>query len=374
MLYFDYQASTPLAMGVADAMLPFITGGHGNPHSDDHAAGWEAADAIELARAKVAGAIGCDEGEIVFTSGATEANNIAILGANRGRSNGSRRVLVSAIEHKAVLAPARFLTENGFELVILPVLQDGSVDLDVLASELKGGALLVSIGAANNEIGTVQDLAAISNMVRETGALFHSDATQAIGWRGFDTEETGIDVASFSAHKIGGPKGIGALFVRHSARDRIGPIMFGGEQEGGLRPGTLPTQLCVGFGAACEALPDGTVIDQWRATTDRLSSALQEKIPGMRRNGQEKGGHPGNLSATLPGVEADILITRLQPKMALSRGSACTSGISEPSHVLRAVGLGVEEVNATVRLSTGPATTMFETEMAADLIAQALNT
>lgn len=373
MLYLDYQASAPLAASVFDAMLPFFTGVHGNPHSDDHAAGWEASRAIEQARAKVADAIGCDAEEVVFTSGATEANNIAILGAAAGRSGGSRRVLISAIEHKAVLAPARALAKRGFDLVVLPVLQDGSIDLNVLKSELDRGACLVSIGAANNEIGTVQDLETIGCMVREAGVLFHSDATQTLAWRGFDADTAVVDLASFSAHKIGGPKGVGALLIRHAARNRIASVMFGGEQEGGIRPGTLPTPLCVGFGAACESLPDGKVIEQWRAMTDFLASALEDLIPGMRRNGQRHGGHPGNLSATLPGIEADMLIARLQPKLALSRGSACTSGITEPSHVLRAIGLDVDDANATVRLSTGPATTMQDVELAAELIAKALD-
>lgn len=360
-----------MAEGVLAAMMPFLVGSYGNPHSDDHAAGWAASQAVEHARGQIASTVGCQTHEIVFTSGATEANNIAILGAGAAWTDGPQRILVSSIEHKAVLAPARALAARGHELVAIPVDRDGTIDLDTLRSELSHGAALVSIGAANNEIGTVQDLAAVAELAREAGALFHSDATQALAWSGFDADAAGTDLASFSAHKMGGPKGVGALYVRQDVRKRIAPITFGGEQEDGLRPGTSPTHSCVGFGAACAMLPDPERVARWRATTRHLEALLCAAFPTLRRNGRPEDGHPGNLSVTLPGVEADVLVARLQPRLAVSRGSACTSGMTEPSHVLRAIGLTLEETDATLRLSTGPGTAMQEVEEAASIIADA---
>lgn len=372
MIYLDHQASAPMAEGVLDAMLPFLEGRYGNPHSDDHAAGWEASEAVERARGQVAAAIGCEPDEIVFTSGATEANNIALLGAASVLEDGPRRILVSAIEHKAVLAPARALAAHGHELVVVPVGPDGRIDMDMLDAEIARGADLVSVGAVNNEIGTVQDLAAVAELAAGAGALFHSDATQALAWRGFDALSAGVDLASFSAHKMGGPKGIGALYVARDARGRIAPIAHGGEQEDGLRPGTLPTPSCVGFGEACSRLPDPLGVAAWQAVTDRLEASLLGAFPALRRNGSRGDRHPGNLSLTLPGLYAGVLVARLQPDVAVARGSACTSGMPEPSHVLRAIGLGAEEAEATLRLSTGPGTTADEVDEAVALIVAAV--
>jgi cysteine desulfurase len=372
-IYLDYQASTPVSSAVVEAMAPYYSVGYANPHSDDHAAGWAAAEAVEVARRRVAGTIGADASELIFTSGATEANNLAILGAAAALGDRRGRIVVTAIEHKAVLAPARELARRGFDVVVVPVQRDGVLDIARTAEAIGDRAALVSVGAVNNEIGTVQDLAALADLARGAGALFHSDATQALGWGAMEANAAGVDLASFSAHKVGGPKGVGALFVAGSARDRVEPIQFGGGQEDGLRPGTVPTPLCVGFGAACLRLPDAEAVQRWRAVTARLHEGLATAVPGLVLNGAPSPRHPGNLSLTMPGIEADALVARLQPHVAVSRGSACTSGIPEPSHVLRAIGLDARAAEATVRFSTGVGTTDDEVDRAIEHVSRALS-
>ncbi|MCP3733842.1 cysteine desulfurase [Sphingomonas sp. RP10(2022)] len=370
-IYLDHQASAPPSPTVLSAMMPFISGIYANPHSDDHAAGWAASDAVEAARAHVAGALGAETGEIVFTSGATEANNIAILGVAEAATD-RRAIVVGAIDHKSVLAPARALGRRGFKVHIAPVDDDGAIDLAVLGDLVNDDTLLVSIGAVNNEIGSVQRLADISRICRDAGALLHSDATQGLAWGAVDVEAAGVDFASVSAHKAGGPKGVGALFVSSTSADRIAPVIHGGDQENGLRPGTLPTPLCVGFGAACTDLPDEDGIERWREVTDHLLAGLRGAIPGLRLNGAPSPRHPGNLSVLLPDGDAAAVVARLQPRLAVSRGSACTSGTPEPSHVLRAIGLSAVEAERTIRLSTGPGTRIEEVERAVALIAAAV--
>lgn len=371
-LYFDHQASTPVTAAVAQAMYPYFSDVCANPHSNDHAAGWVASGAIEEARARVAEAIGCDSDEIVFTSGATEANNLAILGAAEAAPRDRMKIVVTSIEHKSVLAPARALSVRGFEVITVPVSHDGTLDFEAFAEALARKPFLVSVGAVNSEIGTVQDLERIGEMLKESDALLHSDATQALAWRAIDVESAKLDLASFSAHKMGGPKGIGALFVRRECRDQLRPIQFGGEQQGGLRPGTLPTPLCVGFGVACETLPHEQEIVQWRRTTSDLMDKLSLHFPSLRVNGTPCLGHPGNLSVTIPGIEADALLARLQPGLAISRGSACTSGLPEPSHVLRAIGFNSSYAASTLRFSTSPSTTKKEVELAISMLRDAM--
>jgi cysteine desulfurase len=352
------------------AMSPYVITHFANPHSEDHAAGWAAADAIEHARAQVAAAMGAEPEEIYFTSGATEANNLAILGVAEAAA-GRRTVIVGATEHKSVIGPARALARRGLKLRGAPVNADGMIDLDALRRLIDDDTLLVSIGAVNNEIGTVQHLAAISAMCHAVGALLHSDVTQALGWNAIDVEAAGLDYASASAHKVGGPKGIGTLFVAAGAADRIAPIIFGGEQERGLRPGTLPTPLCVGFGAACDELPDDDSVARWRGVTARLLAGIGAAIPGIRLNGAADPRHPGNLNILMPECDAAAFVARLQPGLAVSRGSACTSGTPEPSHVLRAIGLSAPEAERSIRLSTGPTTTAAEVDAAIGMIALA---
>ena len=353
-------------------MLPYYETKFANPHSDDHAAGWAAADAIDHARGRIATALGSEREEIYFTSGATEANNLAILGVAEAATD-RRTVVIGMTEHKSVIGPARALARRGFELRVVPVDADGHVDLAALRALVDETTLLVSIGAVNNEIGTVQPLEVVSSICRGNGALFHSDVTQALGWRAIDVETCGLDLASASAHKVGGPKGIGCLFVSASAAKRIGPVTFGGEQEGGLRPGTLPTPLCVGFGVACEALPDAGAVARWREITARLHDGILSAIPGARLNGAPSPRHPGNLNIMLPGGDAAAMVARLQPELAISRGSACTSGTPEPSHVLRAIGLSGAYAERSIRLSTGRETTVDEVDEAVRLIATAVS-
>jgi cysteine desulfurase len=358
-IYLDHQASTPLSPGVFAAMTPYFTEFYANPHSDDHAAGWSASFAIDEARAAIADAIAVDPSELTFTSGATEANNLALLGVAAACSAGSR-IIVTSIEHKSVLGPARALASRGFDVVVLPVGSDGLLDLEVLGSALEVPTALVSVGAVNNEIGVVQPMAAIAALCRSRGALIHTDATQALSWGAADPTGWNVDFASLSSHKAGGPKGVGALYVSLNARNRIEAVQHGGEQEDGLRPGTLPTPLCVGFAEACRSIPDAAAVARWRGVTRALLSGLEDIWPGLRVNGSRADRHPGNLNVMLPGVEGDQLLAMLQPNLAISRGSACTSGTPEISHVLAAIGISPGAADASLRLSTGAFTTMDE--------------
>lgn len=352
-------------------MRDAMEGLYGNPHSHEHAAGWAAADAIEQARAKVASSISADDDEIVFTSGATEANNIAILGACDHAKR--RRVVVSAIEHKAVLGPARELRNRGYEVIEAPVKNSGVVDLEKISELIDERTSLVSCMAVNNEIGTVQPTREIAQMCQKVGAIFHVDAAQALGWGGVNLLSCQADLLSLSAHKAGGPKGVGALFVRREIRERLAPIFYGGEQEGGLRPGTLPTPLCVGFGEACAHLPTSGEVGQWRSRTLKFLDGLLISLPGLSVNGDGELRHPGAISAVLPRTDAETVVMRLQPDVAISRGSACTSGMPEPSHVLRAIGLDYAQCNRTVRIGIGRFTTDEELSFAFDALMSAVS-
>lgn len=331
-----------------------------NPHSSEHAAGWIVADAVESARGEVAAALCVDNDEVVFASGATEADNLALLGCGTAPAIRRRRVIVGALEHKAVLGPARELERRGFEVLVAPATTEGVVDLDALSGLIDDQTLLVSVMLVNNEIGTVQPIGEVATLCSAAGALLHVDAAQAFGWMPIDAYGLGADMMSVSGHKMGGPKGVGALFVRREVRQRLAPLMFGGEQEDGLRPGTLPVPLCVGLGAACGVLPDAEEVRLWRARTTRLEAALLDMHAGAWINGSKTDRHPGCISITFHGIDAEQLVARLQPEIAVSRGSACTSGIPEPSHVLRAIGLSAADCDATVRISTGRFTTDVE--------------
>lgn len=350
-------------------MQPFYTEYYANPHATDHAAGWSASDAIEAARRDVANAINADADEIIFTSGATEANNLAIRGLTR--SDPSRtKIIVSAIEHKAVLAPAREVAREGFELVLAPVDSEGRIDLGRLSELVDDQTLLVSAMLVNNEIGVMQPIKEISQLCQSAGAMLHTDAAQALFWLPMDVLELGVDFLSLSGHKASGPKGIGALYVSREAKPRLQPLIHGGDQEGGLRAGTLPTPLCVGLGEACRLLPDAQAVAEWKSLTGALGAGLQSLFPRMETIGSREDRHPGNLCLRMPGVDAERLVALLQPDVALARGSACTSGIPEPSHVLRALGLDGTAVAEVVRLSTAPTTCMDQIENALQCFAQ----
>jgi cysteine desulfurase len=368
-IYLDHQASTPADSRVVAAMMPYFIVDYANPHSSEHSFGWRAADAVEYAREQVARVIGADPAEVVFTSGATEANNLAILGAARAASSDRRRIVISAIEHRCVLEAAAAARSEGFEVVRVAPRADGLVEPDAVARAVDGRTAIVSIMTLNNEIGTVQPIADIAVVARQAGALFHTDASQALSVLPLSVHELGVDLLSLSAHKAYGPKGVGALYVRAGVRVR--PLMYGGGQEGGLRPGTLPVPLCVGLGEAC-----AIAMREWESDAARLrtlSSAmlamLRRECPDLRLNGSWELRHPGNLNVTFPEVDADLLISALQPRLGISSGSACSNGMPEPSHVLLAIGLSPADASASLRIGLGRQTTAAQVQEAAALIA-----
>jgi cysteine desulfurase len=370
-IYLDYQASTPVDPVAVDAMRPFWEVEFGNPHSTRHAFGWRADEAVQRARQSVADFIGADIDEIVFTSGATEANNLALLGLLANKNGEGKRVIVSAIEHKCVLQAARQLARAGYEIVIAPVGRDGVVDIEALSDLIDERAALVSIMTVNNEIGSIQPIEEISKLCQEFHVTFHTDAAQAGSTMTLDANRIGVGLMSLSAHKLYGPKGIGALYVSRAIRHTLSPIIHGGGQEGGLRSGTLPTPLCVGFGAAVEAMRSRLSDDLVSNQINRKSflSVLNSSGVQFHINGAERG-HFGNLNLRLPGVDADILLMNLQPRLAISTGAACSSGIPEPSHVLRAIGLTADQASECVRISFGRFTTEEQARKGAAIVAE----
>jgi cysteine desulfurase len=375
-VYLDNQATTPCDPRVLSVMLPYFTDIYGNPHSVEHQMGHAAEAAVQTARAAVAALIGAQPQEIIFTSGATESNNIAIKGAARfARRHGDprRRIITVATEHKCVLESVADLAEDGFEPVVLPVGRDGLLDPAVLAAALEFPTLLVSVMAVNNETGVVQDFSAIAAMVREAGALFHSDAAQAVGKIPLDMEN--FDLLSISGHKLYGPKGVGALYVRRRPRVRLDPLFSGGGQERGLRSGSLPTPLLVGLGEACRLagveMPEETA--RILGLRERLLHRLLEEIPGLRVNGSLERRIAGNLNVTFPDATAAELM-RAAPALCVSTGSACSSAEIEPSYVLTAMGLSADAAAGTLRIAVGRFTSAAEIEFAADTLIEAHRT
>src|SRR5215204_2705714 len=302
-IYLDYQATTPMDPRVLEAMMPYFTHQFGNPHSRSHSYGWEAEEGVEKARGQVAKLIGADEKEVIFTSGATESNILAIKGVADFYKDRRNHIVTTVTEHKCVLDTCRHLEQEGFTVTYLPVQQNGLVDLDVLRAAVTDKTVVVSIMAVNNEIGVIQPLAEIGKICREKGAFFHTDAAQAAGKIALDVEAMNIDLMSISGHKIYGPKGIGALYVRRKPRVRLVPLIVGGGQERGFRSGTLPAPLVVGLGeaarlAAIEGLLDaGRIVEQ----RDIFLGALEKQVPGIRVNGSREQRVPGNLNLTFPG-------------------------------------------------------------------------
>jgi cysteine desulfurase len=363
-VYLDHHATTPLDPRVLDAMLPYFKEQFGNPHSAQHAYGWSADEAVERARAEVAALIGALPDEIVFTSGATEANNLAIRGV--AATTGARRHVVTCrTEHPCVLETCRALRADGFEVTELAVAPDGLIDPDQLGRALRSDTALVSIMTANHEIGVLQPIAEIARLCQGHGIVLHTDAAQAAGRVPLDAAAQGVDLMSLSAHKLYGPKGIGALYVRRGVR--LAPVFAGGGQERGLRPGTLPTPLCVGFGQACvlarQELPGEAA--RVRALRDRLDQGLRAALPDIRLNGAAAPRLPNNLNLSLPGVDAEDLLAEL-PDLALATGAACASATQEPSPVLRALGLCDEAIAGSIRIGLGRTTTAEQIEFALD--------
>jgi cysteine desulfurase len=370
-IYLDNQATTPCDPRVVSAMIPWFTEKFGNPHSNEHALGRAAEEAVEAARAEIAALIGADPREIVLTSGATESNNIAIKGAARHAARHPpagaprSRVVTVATEHKCVLQSVADLADEGFEPVVLPVGRDGLVDPDDLQAALAAPTLLLSVMAVNNETGVIQNLAALSAIARAAGALFHTDAAQAAGKIPIDVAAMGIDLLSLSGHKLYGPKGVGALYVRRRPRVRVAPLFSGGGQERGLRSGTLPTPLIVGFGEACRIAAAEMAEDAIRigGLRDQLLHGLLAGIPGLIVNGCRAARLAGNLNLTFPHAAAAALMNAL-PDLCISTGSACSSAEIEPSYVLRAMGLSAAAASRTLRIGVGRFTSPAEIDAA----------
>jgi cysteine desulfurase len=376
-VYLDYQATTPTDPRVVAAMLPYFTEKFGNPHSTSHRFGREAAEAVEQARGEVAALIGADPREIVFTSGATESNNAAIKGAMRflrdERHSERDHIVTVETEHKCLLETCRRLESEGFSVTVLPVGSDGLLDLEMLAAAIGSRTALVSVMTVNNEIGVIQPLAGIGALCRARGALFHSDAAQAVGKIPLDVGTMHVDLLSISGHKLYGPKGIGALYVRRRPRVRLEPLIDGGGQERGFRSGTLPTPLCVGLGRACaiaqaEMAAESARLGELRW---RFFAALRTRIPGTRLNGSAEHRVTGNLNVAFEGIDADALLEAC-PTVAASTGSACSSANVEPSYVLRALGLDEGAARSSLRLCVGRFTTAAEIDFAVDALAAAV--
>lgn len=367
-IYLDHHATTPVDARVLERMLPYFSERFGNAASSSHRFGWNAAHAVDHARAQVAQLVGARPSEIVFTSGATEANNIAILGAARAAPAGRDHIITQVTEHKAVLDTVDWLEQTGFRVTRLAVDAVGRIRLEDLERALDERTLLVSIMLANNEIGTVQPIAEISAACRAAGAIMHCDATQGVGWQRVHMGALGIDLASFSAHKIYGPKGVGALYVRRGAgAPALAPVVFGGGHERGLRSGTLNVPAIVGFGEACSiALEEGEdAAARMRLLRDRLERGIVDRLAGVYVNGCPDDRHPGNLNLALGGVHSDAILGSLQD-IAFSAGSACTSATAKPSHVIAALGRTEELVRGSVRFGLGRSTTEEEVEYVAD--------
>lgn len=376
-IYLDYQATTPTDPRVLEVMLPWFTERFGNPHSDAHAYGWDAEEAVERARGDVATSLNADPREIVFTSGATESNNLAIKGAARfrRRHEGRDRVVTFQSEHKCVLESVRGLERDGFEVAVLPVRGDGLVELQALRDALDERTGLVSVMAVNNEIGVIQPLSEIAEAVHAVGAWLHVDAAQALGRIPLDVRVAGIDLLSLSGHKLYGPKGVGALYVRRRPRVRLEPLFDGGGQERGLRSGTLPTPLCVGLGEACRIAVTELPREDERLAglRDAFLAALQARLGPVQINGSLQARVSGNLNLCFPGAPADKVMAAARG-VAVSTGSACSSATVEPSYVLRALGMSDEAAACSLRIGFGRMTTLEEVAWAADLLASAVVT
>lgn len=367
-IYLDMQSTTPIDPRVTDAMLPHLTSMYGNAHSRTHAYGWEAEAAVDTARANLAALVGADPREIVFTSGATESNNMSIKGVAMFYKARKKHIVTTQTEHKCVLDSCRWLQQRGFDVTYLPVGNDGMVDLAQLEDSIREDTALVSVMAVNNEIGVVQPLEAIGKICRKKKVFFHTDAAQMAGKLPIDVNEMNIDLMSLSGHKLYGPKGIGALYLRRRPRVRIEPQMSGGGQERGLRSGTLPTPLVVGMGEAARISAEEMDYDLKRVTAlgDRLYNGITERIPQVVLNGSKEHRFPGNLNMSFAYVEGESLLMALKD-VAVSSGSACTSASLEPSYVLRALGVEEDMAHTSIRFGIGRFTTEKEVDYAVGL-------
>ncbi len=369
-VYMDNNATTRTDPRVVETMLPYFTEKYGNSASRNHAYGWESEAAVEEAREQIATLIGATGKEVIFTSGATESNNLALKGAAAMYKKKGNHLITQATEHKAVIDPCKRLEREGFEVTVLPVDRDGRVTAEQVRAAMTDKTILVSIMSANNEIGTIQPIKEIGAVCKEKGILFHTDAVQSVGKVPIDVEEMGIDLLSTTAHKLYGPKGIGALYVRKKGpRVRLEPIIDGGGHERGMRSGTLPVPFIVGFGAACDIARKEMAQESQKTLRlrERLRRGIMEKLPETYLNGHPTERLPGNANISFAYVEGEGLMMGIKD-VAVSSGSACTSASLEPSYVLRALGVGDELAHSSIRFGIGRFTTQEEVDFVIDLV------
>ena len=368
-IYLDYQATTPADPRVVEAMLPYFTEKFGNAHSRSHSFGWESEEAVEEARKEVAKLINADPKEIIFTSGATESNNLAIKGVAHFYGARKKHIITVVTEHKCVLDACRHLEAEGFTVTYLPVLPNGLIDLELLKNAITPETSLVSVMGVNNEVGVIQPLAEIGQICRDKGVFFHSDCAQSFGKIPLDVVEMKMDMMSISAHKIYGPKGIGALYISRKPRVRLEPLINGGGQERGFRSGTLPTPLIVGLGkaAAIANLEMGKDYDHIKRLSNKFYNAITSNIANVYLNGDATCRYPGNLNLSFAYVEGESLIIAIK-ELAVSSGSACTSSSLEPSYVLRSMGVDEDLAHTSIRFGIGRFTTEEEIDFAADIL------
>jgi len=370
-IYLDYHATTPVDPRVLEAMLPYFSKEFGNAASRNHVFGWRAEEAVEKAREQIADIIGADGKEIVFTSGATESDNLAIKGVAEYHRERGNHIITCQTEHKAVLDSCKRLEKQGFEVTYLPVEKDGRLDPERVRAAMTDRTILVSVMLANNEIGVIHPIAEIGKVVKEKGALFHVDAVQGIGKIPFNVDEAHADLVSISAHKMYGPKGIGALYVRRKPRVRLAPLIDGGGHERGLRSGTLNVPAIVGFGEACRIAKAemATEAERLLALREKLRRYIQENLQETHVNGSLEHRLPGNLNMSFAYVEGEALMMALKD-VAVSSGSACTSASLEPSYVLRALGVSEELAHGSIRFGLGRFTTEEEIDYVGQLVVE----
>jgi cysteine desulfurase len=365
-VYLDNHATTQTDPRVVDAMLPYFSNSFGNPHSGSHYYGWEASDAVELAREQVAGAIGASSEEIYFTSGATEANNIALKGITRFYREKKNHIITCVTEHPCVLDSANELAREGTRVTFLEVGSDGLIDISSLRDAITDDTVLVSIMTVQNELGTVQPIAEIGILCHQYGVLLHTDSAQALGKIPLDVKAMNVDLMSITGHKAYGPMGCGALYLTKKPRIKIKPLFSGGGQEKSIRPGTLPAPLCVGFGKACELakIEVKGEAKRLKKMRDGLLTTLDNNLSGLHINGGMKHRVPGNLNVSVEGVDAESLMAAL-PDLAFSSGSACSSASSEASYVLNAIGTSTDLAESSLRIGLGRFTLEEEVDYAA---------
>lgn len=368
-IFMDYQSTTPCDPRVLETMMPYFTEKFGNPHSRSHAFGWEAEEACELARGQVARLINADAKEIIFTSGATESNNIALKAVGAFYKSKKNHIITVVTEHKCVLDSARHMEMDGFEVTYLPVMQNGLIDLDVLKAAIRPTTLMVSVMAVNNELGVIQNLTEIGKITRAADVFFHTDAAQAFGKIPLDVEAMNIDLMSISGHKIYAPKGIGALYVRRRPRIRLESLFSGGGQERGMRSGTLPTPLVVGLGEAARiaGLEMQDENARVRYLANKFLKAVMDDVPDVFLNGDREQRIPGCINLSFAYIEGESMLMAIK-NLACSSGSACTSASLEPSYVLRSIGVGEELAHTSIRFGIGRFTTEAEIDEAIRIV------